>query len=477
MIVLLMSSLGSAITFLPDEGTGVTQQLEGFLSRTSQDTETVFWGDMAFRLADLQRSGFSGTRWTNGNVYYVFDSGLTTTQQNQWLNAAAEWSAVASLNFIARTSQSNYIYVFSGSGNWSYVGMIGGRQDMSIYNWSYRFIIVHEIGHALGLAHEHQRNDRNSYVTINTGNIQDGYENNFEMWSTTNYGSYDFDSVMHYDGCSFSIDCAAGSTCNCSNYTIEVLPAYEEWQDLIGQRSHLSTLDQSGMAIRYGTGTPTTTPTRTPTRTPTQMATNTPTRSPTRTPTQITTDTPTRTPTRTPTQMLTSTPTRTPTLSPTDTPMRTPTPTPVATRTPTSTPTLPDTPTPDVPPTPTWTPQACLSMGVAIDMPAHTFQPNDLCYLNIWLCNTSDVPLLDSPVFVILEAFGQYFFAPSWRSTLDYYMLSVEPGKTLLNVLSVFNWPSGSGTASGFVFFAAMTDPDIHYILGEYDLWEFGWQE
>lgn len=273
-LILRNAGIVSAATFFPENGTG---SITGWELKGGD--EVVFIDDMAFRRSDLSNSGFSGTPWTGGNVYYEFDSGMTGTQQTQWLNAAAEWSAVAPLTFIARTSQPNYIHVFSGSGNWSYVGMIGGRQDMSIYNWDYRFIIAHEIGHALGLAHEHQRSDRDSYVTINTGNIQSGYENNFTVWSTTNYGAYDFDSVMHYDKCSFSIDCPAGSTCPCTNYTITVPPPNQYWQDLIGQRTHLSTLDQSGMAIRYGGGTPTptSTPTRTPTPTPTPTSTGCPT--------------------------------------------------------------------------------------------------------------------------------------------------------------------------------------------------------
>lgn len=112
-----------------------------------------------------------------------------------------------------------------------------------------------------------------------------------------------------------------------------------------------------------------------------------------------------------------------------------------------------------------------------IDMPSHIFFSNDLCFLNVWLCNASDVPLVDSPVFVILDAYGQYYFAPEWGANLSYFVRSIGPGGTLLSVLPEFSWPSGVGSASGLVFYAAITDPEFLHIIGDYDMWEFGWQE
>jgi hypothetical protein len=218
--------------------------------------------DMFFSVSEGAgvESAFTGNRWTNGIVYYVFDAAVSSTNRQNWRDAAATWSAVAPVTFTESTGSGNYIYVQNGSGNNSYVGMIGGRQVMNIFSWTYEYIIAHEIGHALGLIHEHQRSGRDSYVTINYSYIQSGYESNFAIAASTNYGPYDFDSVMHYDKCVLSTDCPHGYSCACTHYTITVPPPNTQWQDLIGQHTHLSQLDGTGMAQRYGAPVVTTKP-------------------------------------------------------------------------------------------------------------------------------------------------------------------------------------------------------------------------
>jgi hypothetical protein len=128
--------------------------------------------------------------------------------------------------------------------NDSYVGMIGGAQDMNISNWNSKFIIVHEIGHALGQIHEQSRSDRDTYVRILTANIQAGQEYNFEIRnSSVLYGLYDFDSVMHYHRAAFSRN---------GQNTIEPTAEYSAYLYSMGQTNHLSASDASGMAQRYG---------------------------------------------------------------------------------------------------------------------------------------------------------------------------------------------------------------------------------
>ena len=62
-------------------------------------------------------------------------------------------------------------------------------------------VILHELGHALGLIHEHQRPDRDGFVNINYSHLRPGGRGNFERFSRSyvNYNvAYDYNSIMHY---------------------------------------------------------------------------------------------------------------------------------------------------------------------------------------------------------------------------------------------------------------------------------------
>jgi hypothetical protein len=219
---------------------------------------TLFEGDIQIRIEDrnryLQGLIFQTNFWTNGVIPYEFDAGVSQANRNAMVASMADWQVVANVNFRPRNGDGNYVYIQNSSGNNSALGMQGGKQIINIYNWNLEFVMAHELGHCLGLTHEHTRPSRDSFITINWSNIQSDYQNQFTINNLPEYGPYDFDSVMHYDQCAFSTDCAAGFTCACTNKVITVLPPNQSWQSKIGQRDHLSTLDSLGMSFLYPQG-------------------------------------------------------------------------------------------------------------------------------------------------------------------------------------------------------------------------------
>lgn len=118
----------------------------------------------------------------------------------------------------------------------------------------------------------------------------------------------------------------------------------------------------------------------------------------------------------------------------------------------------------------------CDTLGCNVYMPLQSYQPNDLCYCNVSVCNPTDTTYTDIPVFAILDILGNLYFAPDY-SEFNFYSTQIPPGETLINVLPQFQWPSGAGTLGGVNWYAAMTDPDISELFGESGLFTFGWSE
>ncbi len=168
-----------------------------------------------------------------------------------------------------------------------------------------------------------------------------------------------------------------------------------------------------------------------------------------------------------------TTPTPTPTVTPTQTATPSATPTHVN---PTFTPTpVTHTPTPQATHTPT---PVCTTDGVKITMPAHMFRTGDICSCSVLVCNMTGGDLINYPLFVILDVYGKYFFAPSFSAYDNYSVLypSFGPGDTTVEILPEFDWPEDVGAAQGLIWYAGLTDPEISGLFGDYDYWEFGWE-
>jgi hypothetical protein len=203
----------------------------------------------------IPRGLWNANLWPGGVVPYAIDAAVTATNRGRLRSAMDELQSICGVTFVPRTSEADYIYVQNGGGNNSYVGRIGGSQTINLVSWSSRYVICHELMHSLGVYHEQQRSDRETYVTIATQNIQAGYENNFVIRSNAApHGPFDFESIMLYNDCSFSICCPAGSSCNCplSCATIQAQPAYAQHQDSMGNRSYIGQGDRASLVSRYG---------------------------------------------------------------------------------------------------------------------------------------------------------------------------------------------------------------------------------
>jgi hypothetical protein len=79
-------------------------------------------------------------------------------------------------------------------------------------------------------------------------------------------------------------------------------------------------------------------------------------------------------------------------------------------------------------------------------------------------------------LYVMLDAFGRFFFYPTWQELPDYKRISLNCGSFSYHFLLDFTWPEGEfGYAAGLYFYAAITKPDTFDVIGEMDQVVFGY--
>uniref|UniRef100_A0A915E1E2 Metalloendopeptidase n=1 Tax=Ditylenchus dipsaci TaxID=166011 RepID=A0A915E1E2_9BILA len=115
----------------------------------------------------------ANNRWLHNEVPFVFSEKYNEAQKMKISDSFKTLETSSCFRFVPKNnSHRDYLFIDMLDGCFSFVGKIGGRQLLSLAaGCLYDYIIWHEVMHALGLEHEHQRPDRDKFIQIQYHNV------------------------------------------------------------------------------------------------------------------------------------------------------------------------------------------------------------------------------------------------------------------------------------------------------------------
>ncbi len=166
--------------------------------------------------------------WEDGVIPYYLSGEFTSEDLTTLFIAMESWETVCGVKFEKVSPRSNaYQIIHDYQIGW--YSTIGENNSNCYMHFSGQvpdlIAVTHELGHCLGLVHEHQRPDRDLYISIAWDKVIHGKEFNFEIMDNPliveQEFEYDYNSIMHYPPVSFSMD---GSETIITNDGSEISP-------------------------------------------------------------------------------------------------------------------------------------------------------------------------------------------------------------------------------------------------------------